>query len=330
MSNREARYTHRVRMDYSRKNLENPFHKQSRGIKRDELSLRLKMSCIALLVFLIALLYLMFFSSVFNIKKIEITGLSRTNTGDVEKIAWEQSDQNRYWLFKQHNLLMFDKDALSQTLTDKYHFKEIKIKKGLFHTLKINLSEREYSYIWQEKDKYYYIDKDGYLIDELALNLPPVLISTEIATTSSSTASTSTDLATTTISTEIPDDYYKTTISAAKAASKNGYPIIVNIGEEHFKGDKVDIDKVYLEFASQLNDKIKVNNEPDLTVKYFMIDKDFNTIKAILDNGLMVYFSTKEDRDAQIRNLLVLKKSESYKLIKKKIDLRYGDKVYYE
>jgi hypothetical protein len=47
----------------------------------------------------------------------------------------------------------------------------------------------------------------------------------------------------------------------------------------------------------------------------------------------MVYFSTKEDRDNQIRNLLVLKKEmkgDFNKIIKKKIDLRYGDKVYYE
>jgi cell division septal protein FtsQ len=311
-------------MDYSKRTLENPFHKNTHGIKRDELSLRLKLSCLGLLFLLALGLYLMFFSSLFDIKNIKITGLSRVNTADVEKIVLDQSDENRYWLFSQRNLLVFNKKSLSQSLSDKYHFKEITIKKGLFHTLKINLSEREYSYIWEEKDKYYYIDKDGFLIDELIVSLPPTLISLDVATTSSSTATSTNNVSTTT------EDSFKTTIGEALSASSSTYPIIINIGEEHFKGDRVDIDKAYLEFTSALNDKIKANNEPELNVKYFMIDKDFNTIKAILNSGLTVYFSTKEDRDSQIRNLLVLKKSDSYKLIKKKIDLRYGDKVYYE
>jgi len=323
MANREVRSTHRVRMDYSKKKLENPFHQTNHGIKRDELSLRLKISCLALLGLLVALLYLMFFSAAFDIKKIQITGLSRANIGEVEKLALGQSGENRFWLFRQQNLLIFDKKALTRTLADTYHFKEIKIKKSLFHTLKINLTERGYSYIWQEKDKYYYIDQDGYLINELVLNLPATLINPEIPATSSA----STVLATTTVVTE---DYFKSTIEAASTASNNGYPIIVNVGAEHFKGDRVDIDQVYLEFAGKINDGIK--NEPELTVKYFLIDKDFNTIKAILDSGLTIYFSTRENQDSQINNLIVLKKEKSdfNKLIKKKIDLRYGDKVYYE
>ena len=325
MANREVRSTHRVRMDYSKKKLENPFHQTNHGIKRDELSLRLKISCLALLGLLVALLYLMFFSAAFDIKKIQITGLSRANIGEVEKLALGQSGENRFWLFRQQNLLIFDKKALTRTLADTYHFKEIKIKKSLFHTLKINLVEREYGYIWQENDKYYYIDKAGYLINELVIDLAPITASLELATTSSSTV-----LAT---NTPVVADYYKLTIAAAKTASQDLYPIIVNVGEEHFKSDLVDIDPVYLEFTSQLNDKIKANNESELLPKYFIIDKDFNTIKAILGSGLTVYFSTKEDRDSQIRNLLVLKKEKALdfnKLIKKKIDLRYGDKVYYE
>ncbi len=329
MPSREVRYTHRVRMDYSKNKLENPFHKTNRGIKRDELSATLKVSCLAALLLLIGLIYLMFFSNVFVVKKFQISGLSRTDSGEIERMASEQRSQRRYWLFKQDNLLMFDKKALSQALADKYHFKDIKVKKSWLHTLKIVLSEREYGYIWQEKDKYYYIDKEGYLISELAVDLPPTIINTEIATTSSSTA-TSTEASTTE---PISEEYYKLTIESVKKANKDAYPIIVNIGEEHFKGDRVDIDLGYLAFASQLIEKIKANNEPDLGVKYFLIDKDFNTMKAILDSGLTVYFSTKEDKDNQIRNLLVLKKElkgDFNKIIKKKIDLRYGDKVYYE
>lgn len=327
MPNREVRYTHRVRMDYSKKNLENPFYRNNRGMKRDELSLRLKLSCLGLLVLLIVVLYFLFFSSLFNIKKIPITGLTRVSSNDVEQLARAQSNQNRYWIFRQSNLLVFDKAKLSQELTDRYHFKAVRINKSLFHTLKIDLSEREYRYIWQEKDKYYYIDADGFLIDELVVPGPTAPVDEATTTSATSTAITS---STTPEVEAVVDDYFKATIAAALSASHNSYPIIVNIGPEHFKGDVVDIDRNYLEFASRLNDQIKANNEPELAVKYFLIDKDFNTIKAILGSGLTVYFSTKEDRDSQIRNLLILKKSDSYKLIKKKIDLRYGDKVYYE
>jgi len=312
-------------MDYSKKRLENPFHKTHHRIKRDELSLRLKLSCLLFLFLLVVILYLMFFSTIFNIKKIQITGLSRANASEVEGMVWQQSEDSRYWLFKQNNLLIFDKDVLIGSLIDKYHFKEVEVKRGLFQTLKINLTEREYYYIWQEKDKYYYLDKDSYLIDELVINLPPVLINSEVASSTNTTSSTTIPV--------VPIDYFKLTIGEAKNISGNKYPIIVNTGEERFSGDKVDIDPVYLEFVDQLQNSIKTNNESDLSVKYFIIDKDFNTIKAMLDNGLLIYFSTKEDRDSQIKNLLVLKrelKSDFNKIIKKKIDLRYGDKVYYE
>jgi len=325
-------------MDYSKKNLENPFHKNNRGLKRDEFSAGLKVSCVLLLVLLIGVLYLMLFSSVFNIKQVKVSGLSRTGVTEIENLANEQGNQNRYWIFQQKNLLIFDRQAFRQSLVDKYHFKTVEIKRNIFsRVLKINLNEREFGYIWQEKDKYYYIDKDGFLINELALNLPPTFISSEpVATTSSSTATSSTEA---TSSTPVAADYFKSTINAALALSSSTYPVIVNIGEEHFKTDYVNIDKVYLEFTNQFNERVKAlneaigaDNETELMARYFIIDKDFNTIKAILNNGLTVYFSTKEDRDSQIKNLLILKKEKAdfNKLIKKKIDLRYGDKVYYE
>ncbi len=311
---------HRLGRDYSKKNLENPFRKTKQGIKRDEISARIKFSCVLFLLLLVGFLYLMFFSSVFNLRTVKISGLSRLDPALVEKLVWQQSGENRYWLFRQENLLVFDKDQLAQTLETNYHFRDIKIKKSLFHTLKISLAERELRYIWQEQDKYFYIDQEAYLVSELILDLPPALVDLT-ATTTATTTATSTE------------ENWRAGLAAAKRLSQNNYPIIVNQDEGHLLEDRVDIDTSYFSFISLLQEKIKANNEPELSISYILLDKEFNTIKAVLDSGLTIYFSTKEDWDKQVRNLLVLKKemgSDFNNKIKKKIDLRYGGTVYYE
>ena len=118
-----------------------------------------------------------------------------------------------------------------------------------------------------------------------------------------------------------------------RKALKGDYPIIFNDGDAQIVAGKVKIDNGYLAFIAKIVGQFKSDPSLGLKANYFIVGQEFNTISVKLDSGLVVKLSEVEDWDKQIDNLLTLKKTlkaDFYKKIKQKIDLRYGDKVYYE
>lgn len=83
---------------------------------------------------------------------------------DVELIARGLAE-NR--LIGKNNLLLYNKGELSRALNDKYYLQSLKIKKRLFHTLVITLAEKQRTAVWNENDKYFYLDNDGNIINQV-------------------------------------------------------------------------------------------------------------------------------------------------------------------
>jgi cell division septal protein FtsQ len=348
MSRREERYFnshHAVKRDYYQKNLQNPFFKKRNGAK-DNLARNIKLIIIGLVVFAGLIIWVLFFSNLFLIKDIKINGLTRVSDFDVRTVTETQVNDGGGNFLSQKNLLLFNDNKLQEDLKSKYNFSEITIKKKIFHELSIDIKEREYAYIWGESDGgYYYIDKEAYLIEKIPSSFTPLVAliasSSTLATTSDINVLSPSPSATTTsqneISTSTPmannDLIWREALKEVKKINQDKYPIINNLSENKIESDKIKVDKTYLDFIAKLFDSFKKNPEPELGVSRFILDDEFNTIKVELKNGLLVYFSTREDWDSQINSFLVLKKElkdNFNKIIKKKIDLRYGAKVYYE
>jgi len=105
-------------------------------------------------------------------------------------------------------------------------------------------------------------------------------------------------------------------------AKLKDYPIVENIDGQ--KDIKKRLDFIFLAFT-------ELKKYEDLKIEKFIIDKDINTIKAVLVIGPQIYFNIDRNINHQIKKLLIIKKEKLKEKFKEKIyiDLRLGDSVYF-
>lgn len=151
---------------YSKKTYNNPFFKRKRAgmIGSGGLSNRNKLIIFAAAVAAAILIWLLFFSTLFKINIIEISGVSGGLAAEIETAAWKAAGDK---LLGENNLLLFGKKRLEDDLNEKYYLESLIIDKKIFHTLKITLKEKERVAVWREDDKYYYLDGEGSVISQV-------------------------------------------------------------------------------------------------------------------------------------------------------------------
>lgn len=150
---------------YSAKTYKNPFfqNKKTTGLKPGRLKNKTKLAIFAAVITFLILIWLLFFSTLFKIKNIEISGASEARAGEIKSIARELAE-NR--LIGKNNLLLYNKSDLSKILNEKYYLDNLTIKKKLWHVLAINLREKQPVAVWREDNEYYYLDGDGFIINQ--------------------------------------------------------------------------------------------------------------------------------------------------------------------
>jgi len=159
------------KIDYHNKNFKNPFFRKKRKIRIRKIRLSGSKKIILILFLLLAILLIWFFyfSPIFNIKNIEINGLSKISNEEIEKSLWLQTKSHRFVLGFQKNLFLFDKDEFTKNLNEKYYFEKLIVEKKFFKKIIIEIQEKSNAFIWGESEKYYYCDKDGYIISQINL-----------------------------------------------------------------------------------------------------------------------------------------------------------------
>jgi len=150
---------------YSSKTYKNPFfqNKRTAAAKANGLKTR-GLAVFAAIIVISILIWLLFFSTLFKIQKIEVSGIRDNLLGEVESIA-KGVAENR--LIGKNNLLLYNKGELIKILNEKYYLADLVIKRKLFHTLSISLSEKQQAAVWREAEQYYYIDGDGNIINQI-------------------------------------------------------------------------------------------------------------------------------------------------------------------
>ena len=166
----------RKKFDYSGKKYSNPFFhkKRKRAVLpvssgkffKSEWSWRSKFIVLTTIIISTGLVWFFYFSSVFNISLIEVSGNSKIAADEIKNLAWKQTEKNRFLILKQTNLNLFNSDELVTILNNEYYFENLAINKKFPGTIIINLKEKEYSAVWYESDKYYYIDDEGNIFSE--------------------------------------------------------------------------------------------------------------------------------------------------------------------
>jgi len=270
---------------YNKKKYNNPFFKKSRTKKSfsTKYSRRIKLIAIETIILLLGLSWFFFFSPVFEITEISITGNERIQQKDMQDIVGKQMSSH---LNIQKNIFLFNRQTLIDTLKDKYCLEKIIIKKDFPSTIIVSIAETKNSAVWHEHDTYYYVDSDGNIIEE---------------------------------------------VEPLEITQKN-FPLIENQSSDSIIEKNInEQDKDQLKFIIKLFETLNKNNYP-FKIEKFLLDDELNTVKVIIIQGPIIKFNPQEQLEGQINKFDILinqtLKDDYIKL--KKIDLRYGELIFYE
>ena len=115
-----------------------------------------------------AIIYVVFFTSVFTINRIKIYGLEQ-----IDKKSFTQEVKTKSI---RKNLLLLDTIKLRKTILGNYtQIKEVYINKDLPSVLVLNVKERHLVFVWKVYDQYYSVDEDGIVYEKLSEETNPIL-----------------------------------------------------------------------------------------------------------------------------------------------------------
>lgn len=124
------------------------------------------------IVIILGLIYLIFFSPLFQVKNIEYIG---SPNDDIKNIVEKYRGQN---------IFLVKTDLIEQELLIKNdQFNAVKIYLGLPDTLRVKFQERQSKILWETAGKFYFIDNDGFIFAEAneSADLPKVVDSKNLA-----------------------------------------------------------------------------------------------------------------------------------------------------
>lgn len=116
---------------------------------------------------LILIVYILFFSNYFLIKELEIKGQKDVPEIFISEMIGKQEKKWRFWLGKQTNLFLFDKNETAKEISQIVALEKITIKKNWPDKLIINIEEKRPVLVLITNNKYYYLDKSGIAIREV-------------------------------------------------------------------------------------------------------------------------------------------------------------------
>lgn len=128
----------------------------------------------ALLVLVGGLIWLTIFSSVCVIKEVVVTGTTSTKAQAIEELVWRQTTDHRLLVLPQSRLLIFNRQQLKDRISNDYIVETIRIKKKWLHRLVIEITEKNPVLSWYENDRYYILDKEGWMLDSLSAPWPDI------------------------------------------------------------------------------------------------------------------------------------------------------------
>jgi hypothetical protein len=250
-----------------------------------------------LVVFLFFILFLgsgyfIFFSPYFSINKIEISGLEKISYDEMRFIIDEQIASQRFFVFSQDNIFIFDEKALQKTLDNKYSLKSLKVDKSLPGIVRIFLEEKKPALIWKTAEKFYLVDWDGAIIREIS-------------------------------QTEVSE--YLGNQGGAKMAQ-----VFDDSNSSVATKDKIltaEVTRVINDLQNNLPRATGLN-----IVNLAIASRNDSTIKSLTSEGWTAYFSFINDLNAQILKLNAFMGEKNLEARKglEYVDLRFEDRVYYK
>lgn len=276
--------------DYSahKKKLNNPFVKKR---KSPRINWKKLGQSLVIMAAIAGVGWWLFLSGFWNIDDIKVKGESRIPSQDIREVARQQLQQDDL-IFPARNLIFFDKGELIGELRDKYHFPEIVIDKKIPNKIIVNIEKNHCDYILRQDEKYYKIDKEGYVIENRDdLDNKDVPLIKNIGNSDK--------------------------IGGGRSYVEADYVSYINELYNVLNNNSSDIDIEYFVLDDKVSEMEKVKK---------------NSIKMQIAGGPAVYLDRQSGAENHIQKLLLLKerKLEQDFWNKKYIILKYGDRIFYK
>lgn len=290
----------------------NPFGKE----EGHDWRFRLKLIC--LIVCLVAMILIGLYHSFFQIKKINVTGLIRINSVEFNNSVFGAINYKEFLVLPANNYFLMSPRELLLILKNKFPIESISIKKTFPDTLNIVLEEKISTIIYDNGVNYNYLDSEGKVVEILRkVGDDEWQRTTRITTTTDST---------TTI--EIVDQKHIPNVKTI-IAELGDYPIVYDTRSKTVELGSNILNKDIVGGVIKWFNLITKNT--NIPFGYVIIDNELGTgtIKTGESWSIMVPFDN-NDLEKQFKKLQYLLEKEIKRPNLSYIDLRFGDRVYWQ
>jgi len=146
-----------IKKDYQIKRFVNPYIEK----KSKKFNTKLYLQVI-LAVFLI---YVIFYSDLFKVKNINISGLDIISEGEIKPLIESKLSGWKFLIMPADNMLFINKDDIKRDINAKFRLQELSVKRA-WRGLNVNLKE-DVSYVIIFNGKFYFADGDGIVQKEM-------------------------------------------------------------------------------------------------------------------------------------------------------------------
>ena len=121
-----------------------------------------------LLLIIIIISYIFFYSPLFKINQIELKGFNKISSKIIsEEFIGTQLNNYKYLIFRQDNLLIFDKNKLINDISGSYSLENISVKKIFNHKLILSIQEKSPFLIYSTNKTKFYLDENGIISSQI-------------------------------------------------------------------------------------------------------------------------------------------------------------------
>lgn len=114
-------------------------------------------------VFVGAIIYILFFSSFLEIKKVSIEGIAELNYENVYQKSREPLSEKYFYFIPKNNLILISKNEIEKKLLENFKkISEADVQKNFPDTIVVKITERKALLVWCSGDPCYIVDKNGY------------------------------------------------------------------------------------------------------------------------------------------------------------------------
>ncbi len=132
---------------------------------------------IGVLILVIAggIFYLAYFSSIFQIKEIKISGNHKVSTEDLQSIIQNEIEKKAL-LFPSKSIFLTNLNKINETIIDKFpQIAKADLKRNLPDTILVKIEERKPTAIFYQEENQFFVDREGIIFEAASETKPEIL-----------------------------------------------------------------------------------------------------------------------------------------------------------